>query len=811
MNSPKFQFEYVDGPVGSFKTTSLLNYLRNNPIPATICTQTNNLSGQYVDAEGLDIEMICREVRKDGDYTAASQTYRERLQSSASRIYAANQQVAIACQDADPDRFHFFDEIPVVFETFKFNSLPLSQDFVSGWLASALSDEPSYYELVDTDFIRNIAEHGWKDDVLKDCEEIITVAQRIASKHYRVFVHAKSFNAFKNGIPKQLQFFVVARPSLFPKHSVFMGANYKRSLQYLIWSVSEDVEFVPHPVIKAKHDDLSHKAEQTEIYYVSERNFSKALFNEKIPGIQKAVKATSFPKIAKATGKAIAEQFPGVKFIYCSNSEYERTKWAGPLGTLVSSNSRGWNGGRDFNMAVFMAAINFDKATTTFLWKLFGIDKEAAKYALTYESAYQFAGRTSLRMKDSKDRKERVILIFGDRATAKAMQGFIPGCAEPKLIDLGIPELLFPDDEPETDNEGDAEAKQTEASVQPGKVEKTEEELREANNVHSQLRNRRIRILKNHAETLQYEGFRFRFWAHHSAVETLETEALSWEDVLEFFRTYVNGEEVSTKDANKMFREGVFFDNENHLLKDNIQSTKIVVLDIDNVTGDVNELSGYLKSRKISHLLVSTYSCLNVENYSERQIKIRVLIPLTEAVDAENYSRIIRLLNRDIREKFPSGEFDSQFPVDPACMSINNRFYAPCRPAKGEPIFIDGTYYDYDITRFVKKAAVFLDARWCMVRNLPEDLEAPAIKRHIAGSVRKSADEIVMECAELAGAGNGDGPFYNAAVELIKAGYSKEEAIAALSGKEHMFGSGRGRNAERAVTNAKAKQRAIAA
>ncbi|MCA1490473.1 hypothetical protein I6F11_06005 [Ensifer sp. NBAIM29] len=808
MNSPKFQFEYVDGPVGSFKTTSLLNYLRNNPIPATICTQTNNLSGQYETAEGLDIEMISREVRKDGDYTAASQTYRERLQSSPARIYAVNQQVAIACQDADPDRFHFFDEIPVVFETFKFNSLPLSQDFVSGWLASALSDEPSYYEMVATDFIRNIAEHGWQDDVLKDCEDILIVAQRIASPHYRVFVHAKSFNAFKNGIPKQLQFFVAARPSLFPKHSVFMGANYKKSLQYLIWSVSEDVEFVPHPEIKAKHADLSHKAAMTEIYYVSERNFSKALFNEKTPGIQKPVKATSFPKIAKATGKAIAEQFPRVKFIYCSNSEYERTKWAGPLGTLVSSNSRGWNGGRDFNMAVFMAAINYDPATITFLRKVFGINKEAAKYALTFESAYQFAGRTSLRMKDS---NERVILIFGDRATAKAMQTFIPGSAEPELIDLGIPELLFPDDEPETDDEGEVEGKQTEASVQPVKIEKTADELREANNVHSQLRNRRKRILKNHAETLQYEGFRFRFWAHRSAVITEETDVLDWETILEYFRTYVNREEIPEKDANKMFREGVFFDNENHLLKDNIRSTKIVVLDIDNVTGDVKELSAYLKSRKISHLVVSTYSCLNVENYSERQMKIRVLIPLTEAVDAENYSRIIRLLNRDIREKFPKDEFGSQFPVDPACMSINNRFYAPCRPAKGEPVFIDGTYYDFDITRFVKKAPVFLDARWCMCRNLPEDLEAPVIKRHIASSVRKTADEIVFECAAMAGAGNGDGPFYNAAVELIKAGYSKEEAIAALSGKEHMFGSGNGRNAERAVTHVVDKQRSRAA
>lgn len=795
-----FQFHYVDGPVGSHKTTSLLAYLRNDPFPATIATQTNNLSDQYKSADGLDIEMICREVREDGDYTAASQTYRERLVTGKGGLYAINQQVAISCQSADPDRLYFFDEIPTVFETFKFNSLPLSQDFVSGWLASALSEAPGYYELMPTDHICNIAESGWKDDVLKDCEDILKVAQRIASQHYRVFVLAKAFNAFKNGIPKQIQFFVVARPSLFPKHSTFIGANYKNSLQYLIWSVSEEVDLVPHPKIKAKHDDLSHKAAMTEIYYVSERNFSKALFTDKVQGVTKATTPTSFTKIAKATGKAIAEQFPGVSFLYCTNTAYERTKWAGPLGTLVSSNSRGWNGGRDFNMAVFLAAINFDPATVCFLYKVYGIDRETARYALTYESAYQFAGRTSLRMKDV---NERVVLIFGDRATANAMQGFIPGCATPTLLDIGIPELLFPDDS-ETGEEG-------QNTKQPVKVEKTEDELRAANRAYNQLHNRRKRIIENHGQTVQYDDFRFRFWAHRSSDETVEPEALDWETVLEYFETYVRGEEIASKEANTMFREGFFFDSENHLLKGNIQSTKIVVLDIDDVSGDVKELSDYLKSRKISHLIVSTFSCVNVVNFSERQIKIRVLIPLTEAVDAENYSRIIRLLNQDIREKFPKDEFGSQFPVDPACMSINNRFYSPCRPAKGDPIFIDGTYHDYDLTRFVKKQPVFLDARWCMVRNLPEDLEAPVIKRHVTGSVRKAADDIVLECAAMAGKGNGDRPFYNAAVELIKAGYSKEEAIDALNGKEHMFGSGKGRNAIRAVNDVVEKQRNRAA
>lgn len=791
-----FQFNYVDGPVGSHKTTSLLNYLRNNPSPATICTQTNDLSDQYECAEGLDIKMICRKDHEDGAFTAASQIYRERLRISTGGIYAVNQQVAINCQDADPDRLYFFDEIPIVFETFKFNSLPLSQDFVSGWLASAISEAPGYYELMPTVHIRNIAENGWKDDVLKGCEDVLKVAQRIASPHYRVFVLAKSFNAFKNGIPKQLQFFVVARPSLFPKHSTFIGANYKKSLQYLIWSASEDVDLVPHSKVKAKHEDLSHKAELTEIYYVSERNFSKALFTDKVQRVATATMPTSFARIAKATGKAIAKQFPGINFLYCTNTTYERNKWAGPLGTLISSNSRGWNGGRDFNMAVFLAAINFDPATVNFLHKVYGIDREAARYALTYESAYQFAGRTSLRMSDV---NERLILIFGDRATAAAIQGFIPGSREPALLDIDIPELLFSHDA--------ATKEEAQKTQQPEKATKTIEEVREDAAARSQLRRRRERILMNHDQTIQYDDFRFRFWAHRTSFETIEPEALDWGTVLKFFETYVNREQIHSKDANKMFREGFFFDSENHLLKGNIQSTKIVILDIDNITGDVKELSAYLKSQKISHLIASTFSCINVANPSERQIKIRVLIPLTEAVDAENYKRIIRLLNQDIREKFPKGEFDSQFPVDPACMSINNRFYAPCRPAKGDPIFIDGTYYDYDVMRFAKEQPVFLNARWYMVRNLPEDLVAPVIKRHVSGSVRKEADEIVLACAATAGKGNGDRPFYNAAVELIKAGYSREEAVDALTGKEHMFGSGKGRDAVRAVNHVIEKRR----
>ena len=255
-----------------------------------------------------------------------------------------------------------------------------------------------------------------------------------------------------------------------------------------------------------------------------------------------------------------------------------------------------------------------------------------------------------------------------------------------------------------------------------------------------------------------------------------------------------------------MYREGVFFDTANHLLVNNIQSTKIVILDLDKVSGDVSELSKYLKSRKISNLIVNTFSCINSENYSERDIRVRVLIPLDEAVDAEHYNRIIRLLAKDIGVRFPG-----QFPVDASCMSINNRFYSPCRPSKGDPIFIDGTYYDYDVTRFQKSNPVFLDARWYMVRTLPEDLETVTVKRHTKSGVRKAADEIVLECAMLACSGNGDAPFYNAAVELIKAGYSREEAVAALTGKERLFGSGKGRNAARAVEHVVSKQTAFSA
>jgi hypothetical protein len=400
-----FQFQYVDGPVGSHKTQSLLSHLRSYPHAATICTQTNSLSDQYQAAEGLNIEKIWRQTGTDRDYPAASKIYRERLSTRKDGIYAVNQQVAIRCQDSDPDRHYYFDEIPSVFETFKFNSLPLSHDFVAGWLGSEFSEAPEYYELTPTEQIRHIAENGWNDDLLKGCKDILVVAQRIACPHYRVFVPAKAYNAFKNGIPRQLQFFVVARPSLFPKRSIFIGANYKNSLQYLIWSASEDVEFIPHPHIKSKHVDLRHKAANTEIYYLSERRFSKALFAGKMGGAAKAGATTRFKKIAKATGEAIAKQFPGIPFLYCTNTSYEQIEWAGPFGNRISSNSRGWNDGRSFNMAVFMAAINFDPAASAFLSKVFGINDKAARYALTYEAAYQFAGRTSLRAKDVDDRE----------------------------------------------------------------------------------------------------------------------------------------------------------------------------------------------------------------------------------------------------------------------------------------------------------------------------------------------------------------------------------------------------------------------
>jgi hypothetical protein len=736
--------------------------------------------------------MISRITHTNGEHTAASKTYRECLYSKPSCIYAVNQQVALDCQDAaDPDRLYFWDELPTVFETFTFNSLPLSHEFVSGRLVSSLADEPSYFEVVANEHIRNIAKNGWKDDVLKDSSKLIKVASRIVSDDYGVFVNAKQFLAFKNGLPRQLQFFVVARPSLFPTNTTFIGANFFHSLAYQIWSASEDVTFVPHPQIKAKRSDLSHMADQTSIYYLSERNFSKTLFDQKIERSKGATKPTAFSKIAKATGKLISRRFPNEKFIYCSNKEHERLKWAGENGQLVSSNSRGWNGGRGFNMCVYLAAINYDPASVTFLHKMYGINREQARQALTVESAYQFAGRTGLR-KDSTD--QPITLIFGDRSTANAIRDMIPGCAAPQLLDLGIPELLYPDDEEEEDCE----------PVEK-KPLRTEEELRIANNIDSRFRNRRNKIKVNHSATPQYDGFMLRFWGHYSSQETVESEALEWEDVLGFLRDYVTENHVDAKERNFMFREGVFFDIDNHRLKDNIMSSKLVVLDLDNVKGEVQELSDYLKSRKVSNAIVSTYSCVNVGSMSQRDIRVRVLVPLDEAVDAEHYSRIVRLLRQDIATKFAD-----QFVIDPACMSINNRFYAPCVPAKGEPIFINGTYYDFDIHRPMSKKPIFLNAIWYMCRNLPEDLEPPVVKRHIKGSVRKAAEEIVMECAAMASSGNGDKTFYYAAVELIKAGYSKEEAIAALQGREHMFGSGKGRDAERAVSHVIGRQRPIA-
>lgn len=80
-------------------------------------------------------------------------------------------------------------------------------------------------------------------------------------------------------------------------------------------------------------------------------------------------------------------------------------------------------------------------------------------------------------------------------------------------------------------------------------------------------------------------------------------------------------------------------------------------------------------------------------------------------------------------------------------------------------------------------------------------------KPQTKSGVRNAADPIVLECALAAGPGNGDSTFYNEAVELVKASYTKRKPVAALSGKEKLFDSGEGRNAERAVNHVIEKQR----
>lgn len=214
-------------------------------------------------------------------------------------------------------------------------------------------------------------------------------------------------------------------------------------------------------------------------------------------------------------------------------------------------------------------------------------------------------------------------------------------------------------------------------------------------------------------------------------------------------------------------------------LKDNILSSNLLILDIDDTEGSPEQLSIFLKKKNITHLIVHSFSRKN--NYNS----FRVIIPMDEAANKNNYKQILNNLELDINATYPY-----QYPIDYNCRNITKWFFLPSRSHFECDIFIDGTV---KVNEFVDMPK-FLSVSRELSRNIKVSTKITKPKQFTGSPNTQCADDILNYWAVSPGQGKGNQNFFLAGRHLKNAGYSEEDIRFLLESNKSMFGNGNDRD-----------------
>ncbi len=443
----------VSGHIGSGKSRSVHEWygelIRDNggkPIPTTVATPTNKLSNQhhgYFQNEGIASAVISQEA----GYRSASEEYVRRCQEGDESVLLVNHSVALGARSGKAKRLLVVDEYFSPLETIfiEFETPEEVRDF-----AVTISDTPGYYELAASPHAVRLGLDVKDADGTKYSnygKKARELGEYVLNEHYRVVIDKESFDLAASGDAFQpdangktprvfLQFTIFMLPTIVQsfKDVVMIGANRDTTLLFRMWS-KEGVVFEANKSIEDRLDysDLRHKAALTKVYHPPIPNLSKT-FLRRLGKTNEEVGQQTFLDIV---AEAIFDSFGEQRHIFCTNKHKHSGKeygWKleGKGGERVITNPHGWNDLQDCDMAVFMAAINYDPVTVQRLWDFYGIDQKESKEALCYELVYQFLGRTSLRNMDSEN---EVILVVPDAGAAANICALI-GCGEPIPLDI---------------------------------------------------------------------------------------------------------------------------------------------------------------------------------------------------------------------------------------------------------------------------------------------------------------------------------------------------------------------------------------
>ncbi|RDL50158.1 hypothetical protein BLJAPNOD_01276 [Ensifer sp. M14] len=682
------------------------------------------------------------------------------IASGEYQVLISNQDVALRADGANVGDYGLFmDEIQPVHERIWLNGIVTSQGAVASYLTSLpVGGVKGVRRIIVTDEgERFLATNHIEEQAKAKSELVDAVRKAKATDFYDVFAEEGVWSDFRSGLEPSLVLHSIMKPAVYDKFAsvTVLGANFNFSLMSLIWGGFHAVEFELHSQIMnaVRYEKLSeHMANQVLVYYHTEKNCSKTTYNQ-------IDYQPTFDVSHDAVKRLFAEHgYPeDTKHLVFMNNKPKGVKndfyWKdADNGILLSPVARGWDSFKEVDVAIHLAACNEHGDTYRVLSALFKLTKAEIDRATALERAYQAVGRSSIRDMHRGERTKRpAILVFFDYRAARFVAD-IAACGEPIFLDTGL------------------------AALAP-KEKKTQSDYQKKSNHKN--------AVKAVAKLPNYDGFNRRKWMDLWSADLWDEVKASWVDWVADSKEFALHDRPPRKEQSTMYREGVFKSASNHKVKGNIEATKVITLDFDEVTGDVQAFSEWLKARGKSHLITNSFSS------TAEAPRFRLDIPLSQPVNAYGYSHIVAHLIQEIAD-----EFGSAFIVDKSKKTIMARFHMPSVSIHGADLFIDGT-----VKTGVETA--FLNVMTYMDRDPVEDGKSvvdTVAKPVVARIGTMSVDEVLDKWAVAAGLGMGSQNFHQAAVDLLfKVKLTREETIETLHLNRYRFGNGDDRDAQYTV------------
>ncbi|WP_162242430.1 hypothetical protein, partial [Rhizobium sp. Leaf371] len=249
----------------------------------------------------------------------------------------------------------------------------------------------------------------------------------------------------------------------------------------------------------------------------------------------------------------------------------------------------------------------------------------------------------------------------------------------------------------------------------------------------------------------QYDGFALKYWESLHNREEWRGDVVSWEDVVDALRR--ESEKVGKKkEYNAAWREGIYENGE-------FKQTKMIILDIDEMTVMPADISDWLKSLGLTHVIHHT------NRMTASTPRVRVVVPMSHSVMDKEYKHILRVLKARAGTEMGA----EAIAFDKHSHSIKVPMFVPNVSPHGADLFIEHTANLLDAVEWLK-----------MTKGADDGKSEKKVKR--ANALRSFTSEIdpeafVSKHAIMPGQSGGHGALFACGKDLHYGGRVPLDAL----------------------------------